>query len=412
MHDRYIVLADDFKPMRGGIAEYLHHLWNEVGKSADVTIFSCAGAVDSEQQPNYSLHHLPAPPRESPLGLSRVPLVWRVDSSIRRYLMHKYAWNVARRIANRGRPAHCFVGSWSGELSHYWCAALRTASVRYSIFAYGLEFVTAKKGLRREWLASDFQSAERIYAASGGTARLIESTIGTKIPISVVNPGVDISAPGALASRDASFPNDWRVQGKRVVLSVCRLVERKGLDLAIKAVAGLVGEFPDLCYVIAGAGPARADLEKLAALLGVGGHVQFVGEVSDSSRQALYEASEFFVMPNRDMNGNDWEGFGIVFLEAAAAGKPSIGGNNGGVSDAIVDGVTGFLVDTATDEKSTLAAMRMLLQDNERRMEMGRAARRRARGAFSWERVARNFVSTPDHANQVEPAERAPTRAD
>jgi phosphatidylinositol alpha-1,6-mannosyltransferase len=96
-------------------------------------------------------------------------------------------------------------------------------------------------------------------------------------------------------------------------------------------------------------------------------------------------------MPNRTLGGSEWEGFGIAFIEAALFGKPSIGGNNGGVADAIVQGKTGFLVDTS-DAAGTTQALQMLMMDKDMRIAMGRAARQRAEMDFDWKKLAISFA--------------------
>jgi phosphatidylinositol alpha-1,6-mannosyltransferase len=145
--------------------------------------------------------------------------------------------------------------------------------------------------------------------------------------------------------------------------------------------------------VVIGDGPARCELEDLARSLGIQYHVVFLGEVSDTIKFSFYDICEFFVMPNRLLNGQDWEGFGIVFLEAAMAGKPAVGGNNGGVPDAVEHEVTGLLVDTETGAEPTIIAMRRLLENAELRQRMGAVARQRACTLFAWEAIGERFVA-------------------
>jgi phosphatidylinositol alpha-1,6-mannosyltransferase len=391
LRPQYVLLTHDFKPMQGGVAEYLHSLWNEVAKTNDAVVLSSTGDLGMDVQHRYRYQKLPRPPSDDPIRFASLPVLWRVHERVRAALLHGYASRVAVVVKGycevHGR---CFVGAWSGELSHLWCQALRNAGIPYSLFAYGLEFATAKEGERLNWLRDDFGAAKRIYACSAATAKLVASTVRTVAPISVVTPGVP-SGPND-ATTTTGPRAEWRLSDRRVVLSVCRLVPRKGIDFTIKAVAKLLSEFPDLYYVIAGDGPARSSLQKLAVSLRIQDSVKFLGEVTEAQKQALYDACELFVMPNRLMSGADWEGFGIVFLEAAVAGKPSIGGENGGVPDAIVQGVTGILVDTDTDEMPTLGAMRTLLRDDELRQRMGQAARQRATSQFSWQSIGEQFL--------------------
>jgi phosphatidylinositol alpha-1,6-mannosyltransferase len=174
--------------------------------------------------------------------------------------------------------------------------------------------------------------------------------------------------------------------GDILLLSVGRLQRRKGHDIAIQAIATLRTRLPNLRYVIAGDGEERSRLERLAADLNVQDRVFFAGIVSDADLPAFYAACDIFLLPNRVDEG-DIEGFGIVFLEAAASGKPVIGGNNGGVPEAVDRDVTGLLVDGA-DVWAVAAAIADLATSEERRGRMGLAGRVRAHGSFSWQRAA------------------------
>jgi phosphatidylinositol alpha-1,6-mannosyltransferase len=164
----------------------------------------------------------------------------------------------------------------------------------------------------------------------------------------------------------------------RVLLTVGRLVERKGHDLVIRALAVLGEEVGPVRYVIAGTGPEEGRLRRLAEELGVRDRVVFAGYVPDEELPGLYAACDAFVMPSRALALRDGiEGFGTVFLEAGACAKPVIGGRSGGVSEAVEDGVTGLLVDPH-DVRALVAALRRVLGDAELRKRMGQAARARA----------------------------------
>jgi phosphatidylinositol alpha-1,6-mannosyltransferase len=167
-----------------------------------------------------------------------------------------------------------------------------------------------------------------------------------------------------------------------MILSVGRLVARKGFDLAIRAVAELRAECPGLQYLIAGDGPERSALEQLVREHDLIGRVHFLGHVDEATKWSAYDLCDVFVMPNRVLGGANWEGFGIVFLEAALSGRPSVGGRTGGVSDAIIHDVTGLLVDPESPSELT-GALRRLLQEPELRERLGRAGFERARTQFT-----------------------------
>ncbi len=141
-------------------------------------------------------------------------------------------------------------------------------------------------------------------------------------------------------------------------------------------------------YVIVGDGPHQGQLEADVHALGLTDIVHFAGPARDEDMPAWYAAADVFVMPNRS-DGVDFEGFGMVFLEAAAAGKPTIGGRSGGVPEAVEDGVTGLLVDGA-DVGDLEKAMAALAESRELRAQYGIAGRERAVRRFSWDRAARD----------------------
>ena len=145
-------------------------------------------------------------------------------------------------------------------------------------------------------------------------------------------------------------------------------------------------QFPELRYVIVGGGEDATYLQELVDDCGVGDVVRLVGEVAASALPSYYAASDIFLLPNRVEQG-DIEGFGIVFLEAASAGKPVIAGNSGGVAEAVQDGTTGILV-SGMDEAELGRAIATLAGDVALRARMGAAGRGRVQESFTWERAA------------------------
>jgi phosphatidylinositol alpha-1,6-mannosyltransferase len=171
-----------------------------------------------------------------------------------------------------------------------------------------------------------------------------------------------------------------------VVMTVGRLQRRKGHDVAIAAIARLAGTHPHVRYVIAGDGEERPRLERLTADLGLGGRVCFAGEVASAELPRYFAACDIFLMPNR-VDGADFEGFGLVFLEAAAAGKPVIAGRSGGAPEAVEEGRTALLVDPESAE-GVAAALARLAGSASERDALGRAGRARVVDAFTWDRAA------------------------
>jgi phosphatidylinositol alpha-1,6-mannosyltransferase len=217
------------------------------------------------------------------------------------------------------------------------------------------------------------------------------------VPVQIVAPGVDAArfAGGldtsstqaqAVQANGAHRADDGAERGP-VLLSVARLVEWKGQDTVLRALPPICRAFPGLRYWVAGSGPYRGELEQLAASLGVERNVYFAGFVPDGELAQLYAASDIVVLPSREIQpGVPVEGFGITLMEAAAAGKPVVAGNLGGTQDAVIDGVTGLLVDP-TDVHAVADAILRLLRHPDEAARMGAAGQARA-AQFDWPRQA------------------------
>jgi len=171
------------------------------------------------------------------------------------------------------------------------------------------------------------------------------------------------------------------------VLTVARLEPRKGIDGALEAVASLAGEIPDLVYVVAGDGPQRTALAARAAAPDLAPRVRLLGHVADHELPALYRLAEVFLLAARREGSDDVEGFGIALCEAAASGLPVVGGDSGGVPEAMAAGETGLLVD-GRDPREIAGALRALLTDRALAERLGRAGREAVLSYFNWDRAA------------------------
>jgi phosphatidylinositol alpha-1,6-mannosyltransferase len=180
-----------------------------------------------------------------------------------------------------------------------------------------------------------------------------------------------------------------------VVLGLSRLVPRKGFDVLLRAAGRLRRARPELVVAIAGGGRDRARLERIATEANA--PARFLGRVDDEHLPDLYGSADVFAMVCRDRwFGLEQEGFGIVFLEAAAAGVPALAGASGGAPEAVCDGVTGFVVDPPDDLDATAAALARLLDDAGLRQGMGAAARTRAVEHFSYDVLAARLQAALD----------------
>ncbi|HYF44857.1 MAG TPA: glycosyltransferase, partial [Acidimicrobiales bacterium] len=219
---------------------------------------------------------------------------------------------------------------------------------------------------------------------------------GRSLPVVHVPPGVDVERfrPLDQAGRTAARARLGLPEG-RLVVGVSRLVPRKGFDVLIRAAAQLAPGRPDLSVAIAGGGRDDDRLRRLVEE--VGAPVHFCGRVPDEDLPDLYACGDVFAMLCRNRwAGLEQEGFGIVFLEAAAAGVPAVAGESGGAAEAVAAGETGLVVDPPTSVEATAAALAELLDEEERRRAMGEAARRRAEKEFAYDVLAARLAEALD----------------
>jgi phosphatidylinositol alpha-1,6-mannosyltransferase len=177
-----------------------------------------------------------------------------------------------------------------------------------------------------------------------------------------IAPGIDIEHFSPMGVREQLLAKH-KLTGKRVIISVGRLVHRKGQDQLIKALPEVLKKFPDTVLLLVGDGPLRKMLENSATQLGVSNNVVFVGRVSYQQLPEYLNLAEIFAMPVRSrFFGLEVEGLGIVYLEASACGLPIIAGDSGGAPDAVIKNITGLIVDGVKSDEISDAICKLLAE--------------------------------------------------
>jgi len=200
--------------------------------------------------------------------------------------------------------------------------------------------------------------------------------------VTLLHPGVVVEdwAPRGQTER---IHRELEIESRKVILTISRLIPRKGQDTMLRALPTVLAQVPDAVYVIVGGGPEEVRLRALAKELNVERSVRFVGSIPNADTVDYYHACDVFAMPNREMPNGDIEGFGLVFLEAGVCGKPVIGGRSGGAVDAIAHGESGYLVNPL-DPTELAARLIELLADPAHARAIGAAGRQRVLNSFTW----------------------------
>ncbi len=277
---------------------------------------------------------------------------------------------------------------WKGGLGLNVLAASKILGVPYFIIAYGSEVTRVlkspiKAGIRR----LIYKSARKVYCISSYTgSRLMKMGVhGDAIQIAPC--GIDMEKVGRWRDEHREWQpagiENMNLAGRKIIFTLARLEQRKGVDKVLESLSLIARDVQNFVYLIGGDGPYRADLESMAQALGVKDRVVFLGRLTDDEKYFFYKRCDIFVMASRDLADGETEGFGIVFLEANAFGKPVVGGLSGGVADAVADGETGLLV--KPDEPADIAgAIVKILKDTSLASRMGEAGRKRNIETMNW----------------------------
>ncbi len=237
-----------------------------------------------------------------------------------------------------------------------------------------------------------FRSAKGILPNSGFTANSVSDLDIPRNIITVIGCGI-IPQDLKNACCGKSIREQFAIGSKPLLVTVGRLVNRKGQDMVILALPKILQSFPETIYMIVGEGKEQERLERLAAETGVKKNVIFTGFINDDEMYTCMAECDLFVMASRDLpEEGEVEGFGIVFLEAGCFRKPVIAGRAGGMVDPVVDGETGYLVDPTNPED--IAQKIVTLLDNKERCErMGSAGYERVMQDYTWDAVARRVLA-------------------
>lgn len=367
---RCLLIASTFPPIHGGSAVVYGNLCQHMPAGSIRVLAARDNYLNARQIDGWREHDAAvsypidrAPllrPLMAPPPANAVVSVWRLifqDCPLYASVLLQAALLMYRHRINVVCVGELVTGSWLG------IALKKLFGAKLIIYVHGEEITTATSGFhgnrRRDYLAA----ADMVVAVSSFTCDALTQQMGVRPEaIALIQNGVDTErfTPGP---RDPDIIARHGLEGKTVLLTVGRLVPRKGADMAMRAMALIHARRPDVHYLVIGEGELRPALDAMIVEYGLSGCVTMVGKASEQDLIPYLRSCDLFLMPNRTMPDGDTEGFGLVFREANACRKPVVGGRAGGVVEAVLHGQTGYLVD-GTDPAAIAEAALAILEDS------------------------------------------------
>ncbi len=371
---KHLLVTNDYPPKLGGIQNYLWELWRRLPPE-DVCVLTRMHLGDKtwDAQQNHQI--------------VRSAKTFLLPTSDMAAEINQLAHAVGAQLVlyDPALP----LGALGPKLKHPYGVILHGAEVTVPARLFGTKQLIAKV----------LRGAAVVIAAGRYVVAEAERAAGSQLPTVIVPPGVDVERfrPLNKAQRSAARARFGLPEHSPTVVSISRLVPRKGMDILIEAAAYLHRRYEGLSVVIAGSGRDRSRLDRL-----IGHHnapVRLIDRVADSDLPDLYGCGDVFAMLCRKRwAGLEQEGFGIVFLESAATGVPQLAGNSGGAAEAVQNGRTGMVVQEPNQLDAVIAGLDSLLSSPACLEHMGTAARMRAVAEFSYDHLAERLRGILDEA--------------
>ena len=366
-----LLVTNDFGPRAGGIETFVMGLLERVPKG-EVIVYtshqSSTGEYDRRWRDEYGVEVV----RDKSSILLPTPRVIR---------------NLQKLIRRRNLSTVWFGAAAPLGVSARW---LRKAGAQHIVaLTHGHE-VWWSKVWPFSWAISEIARSVDVVTYLGDfTHQAIARRFKDKNKLTKIAPGIDTEHFRPLDGRE--LREKYGIADRATIVSVGRLVHRKGQDRLVEAMPLVLKEIPEAHLVFIGEGPHRKRLDELVKKFKLENHVTFIGRIQYSDLPRHFSLGDIFAMPSRSrLFGLEVEGLGIVYLEASACGLPVVGGNSGGAPDAVKEGITGFVVD---GNKLPEIADRIitLLKDDELRNQMGNAGRSWAMEEWQWKRWSQAF---------------------
>lgn len=373
---RTLLITLDFPPMTGGIANY----WANLGQHFDAGDFIVLAPeydnsleFDVKQKCLIYRKTLVAP--RAWFWPKWLPMIFEAAKIIRREKIQKI---IVTHVLPAGTAAYLLK-----MIIH----------VPYIVSLHGLDVALSQSSARKRWLARQIiRNAENVIVNSDFTKKMILNlNLCAENKIIVVYPCPSVVKMKILDNVRARLIENYHLQDKKIILTVGRLIERKGQDKVIQALPQILEKVPNAVYLIVGNGDYLKYLQEQIVALKLENKVLIFTDIADYELPVFYEMADVFAMPCRELENGDVEGFGIVYLEANFYGKPVVAGNSGGAVDAVENNVNGLVVDPLSLNEISGAIVSLLTDENKAR-EMGERGRKRVVEKFNWKEQVKKIV--------------------
>ena len=370
---KILLLAKGYPPTIGGVENYSYYIAEGLGKDHEVEVLTFD---ESSESPNKSL--------------DENANVLRIKHSKKELVNGWNMWRAIKAKISEFTPDLIIATTWKVGLPY---AFLKSKyQIPFVLVAHGAEITRHRSNsILMRLMRYVVAKTDLVITVSNFTKDIIQkyTMVHDKKVVTVSN-GINLDPVKQMEKKEARRELGIDTYSP-VLLTVSRLDARKGHSKVLKLLPKLKEEYSDLLYVIVGNGPEREQLEVLSESLGLTEmDVQFAGFVADEELPFYYNASDIFIMLNEMKSEEDFEGFGFVFAEAGAYGKPAIGGDNAGPKEVIDHQETGYLVNPDS-EKEIIDVIRKLLNDEEHRNQMGKAAQEKVLSQFTVDVMVSKF---------------------
>tara|TARA_B100001093_G_scaffold381946_1_gene367503 strand:- start:2001 stop:3122 length:1122 start_codon:yes stop_codon:yes gene_type:complete len=248
---------------------------------------------------------------------------------------------------------------------------------------------------KKNRIIKSYKDVHKIIANSNYTKDLMRASLKIEQKkIQIIHPGIDVYKE--FISIEEKEYVDKIIRNKNpVITTLARIEKRKGHKYIINAINELKKEFPELVYLIAGKGPFLDNIKNQVRKLNLTEQVVFLGWITEPEKSLILKNSDIFAM-TPFTSGESVEGFGMAFIDAAFHGIASIGSDNGGIKDAIIDGKTG-LICKANNQSDITSTLKRLIKDKQLRNELGKNGRKFAEEKFSWNKKINEYLSAAEN---------------